>query len=76
MAGQKGTTVRLRSKAHRALNVKAATSNRSVSELTEAVVVEALREDALDLEAFAKRSREPSLPFEKVLRGLKRDGRL
>jgi hypothetical protein len=39
-------------------------------------VTEALREDALDLEAFEKRPKEPSRSFEKVLEDLKRDGLL
>jgi hypothetical protein len=41
-----------------------------------AAVTAALREDALDLEAFEKRRKEPSRPFETVLRDLRRDGLL
>jgi hypothetical protein len=67
------TTVYLQSKVYRALKVKAATTDRSISDLINAAVLEALREDALDLEAFEKRAKEPSRPFEKVLEGLKRD---
>ena len=37
-------------------------------------LVEALREDAIDLEAFKERAKESSRPFEKVLAELKRDG--
>lgn len=76
MAGQTKTTVYLQPKVYRALKVKAATTDRSVSDLINAAVVEALREDALDLEAFEKRAKEPSRPFEKVLEDLKRDGLL
>ena len=53
--------------------MKAATTDRSLSELVNAAVIESLKEDALDLEAFEKRSKEPSRPFEKVLEDLKRD---
>ena len=76
MAGQTKTTVYLSPKVYRALKVKAATTDRSVSDLINAAVIEALREDALDLEAFEKRAKEPSRPFERVLEDLKRDGLL
>ncbi len=67
MASDTRTTVYLKPKIYRALKIKAATTDRSVSELINAAVVEALREDALDLEAFEKRAKEPVRPFEKVL---------
>jgi hypothetical protein len=70
------TTVYLKPKVYRALKVKAATTDRSVSDLVNAAVLESLREDALDLEAFDRRAKEPSRPFEKVLEDLKRDGLL
>ncbi len=76
MASMTRTTVYLQPKVYRALKVKAATTDRSISDLINAAVLEALREDALDLEAFEKRAKEPSRPFEKVLEGLKRDGLL
>ena len=61
---------------YRALKIKAATSDRSLSELVNAAVTAALREDALDLEAFERRRKEPSRPFERVLEDLRRDGLL
>ena len=70
------TTLYLDPKIHRALKVKAATTDRSISELVNEALIEALREDQVDLEAFQKRSKEPSRPFEKVLAELKRDGLL
>ena len=70
------TTVYLRPKVYRALKVKAATTDRSISELINATVIESLREDAIDLEAFEKRAKEPSRSLEKVLEDLKRDGLL
>lgn len=76
MAGHTKTTVYLAPKVYRALKVKAATTDRSISNLINAAVIEALREDALDLEAFEKRAKEPSRPFERVLEDLKRDGLL
>ncbi|MBX3304603.1 MAG: ribbon-helix-helix protein, CopG family [Nitrospira sp.] len=70
------TTVYLKPKVYRALKVKAATTDRSLSDLINAAVLESLREDALDLEAFDRRAKEPSRSFEKVLEELKRDGSL
>lgn len=74
MAGQTRTTVYLMPKIYRALKVKAASTDRSVSELINTAVMEALREDVLDLEAFDKRAKEPLRTFESVLKDLKRDG--
>jgi hypothetical protein len=76
MATDTRATIYLKPKVYRALKVKAATTDRTISELVNAAVLEALREDALDLEAFEKRSKETSRPFEKVLEDLKRDGLL
>lgn len=70
------TTVYLKPKVYRALKVKAATTDRSLSDLVNAAVLESLREDPLDLEAFDRRAKEPSRSFEKVLEELKRDGPL
>ncbi|HEU5406575.1 MAG TPA: ribbon-helix-helix protein, CopG family [Nitrospira sp.] len=70
------TTIYLKPKVYRALKVKAATTDRSVSDLVNAAVLESLREDAVDLEAFDRRAKEPSRLFEKVLEDLKRDGLL
>ncbi|MFZ3014573.1 MAG: hypothetical protein WA045_12805 [Nitrospira sp.] len=70
------TTVYLKPKVYRALKVKAATTDRSLSDLVNAAVLESLREDAVDLDAFNRRGKEPSRSFEKVLEELKRDGTL
>ncbi|MGB0911383.1 MAG: ribbon-helix-helix protein, CopG family [Nitrospirales bacterium] len=74
MSGETRTTVYLKPTVYRALKVKAATTDRTVSELINQAVLEALREDAVDLEACEKRSKEPARQFEAVLEGLKRDG--
>ncbi len=73
MASETRTTVYLAPKVHRALKVKAATTDRSVSELINTAVVLALREDAIDLEAFEKRRKESSRSFEEVLKDLRRE---
>ena len=61
---------------HRALRVKAAQTERSVSELVNAAVQATLAEDAEDLAAFESRAKEPNLAFEEVLKDLKRRGKL
>ena len=61
---------------HRALRLKAATSDRSISDLVNDAAERALAEDAEDLEAFDKRKREPNLDFEQFVKALKRRGRL
>ena len=70
------TTIYLKPRVYRALKVKAATTNRSISNLVNAAVLESLREDALDLEALDRRVEEPTRPFEKALKRLKCDGTL
>jgi len=74
MAGETRTTVYLKPRVYQALKAKAATTDRSMSDLINAAVLEALKEDALDLEAFDKQAKESGRPFEAVLGGLKREG--
>jgi hypothetical protein len=76
MAGKTRMTVYLQRKIYRALKIKSARTNRTVSELVNNAGIEALREDAVDLEALEKRSKEPARPFEQILKDLKRDGLL
>ncbi|UCC81600.1 MAG: CopG family transcriptional regulator [Gemmatimonadota bacterium] len=61
---------------HRALRLKAAETDRSVSDLVNDAVRFALGEDAEDLAAFEERAGEPSLSFEDVLKDMKRRGQL
>jgi hypothetical protein len=72
----KRITVYLKPEFHRALKVKAAETEYSVSDLVNAAVKNALLEDAIDLEAFEKRAGEPLLDFEAVVKTLKHDGKL
>lgn len=76
MAEGTRTTVYLKPRVYRALKVKSAETDRSISELVNQAVIELFREDALDLDAFDKRRKEPARPFEKALEDLKRDGLL
>lgn len=70
------TTVYFDPEIHRALRLKAAESDRSVSDLVNDAVRELLLEDAEDLEAFEERAEESTVSFEEVLKELKRSGKL
>jgi hypothetical protein len=72
----KRATVYFDSQLHRALRLKAAETERSLSELINAAVRQSLAEDADDLGAFEARASEPNLAFEAVLKDLKRRGKL
>ena len=61
---------------HRALRVKAAETERSMSDLVNEAVQLSLVEDAEDLAAFEDRVKEPSLPYESVVKDLKRRGKI
>lgn len=61
---------------HRALRLKAAETEQSISELVNAAVKLSLAEDAEDLAAFEERASEPNLPFEEVLKDLRRRGKI
>ena len=75
-AASKRATIYLPAEMHRALRLKAAEADRSVSDLVSEAVRLSLAEDAEDLEAFAKRSRERGLRFENVVKALRRRGKL
>jgi hypothetical protein len=72
----KRATIYLEPTLHRALRVKAAETETSVSEIVNAAVRQSLSEDAADLTIFEARAREPVLAFEDVLKDLKRRGKL
>ncbi len=74
MANSARTTVYLNPGVYRALKLKSAESDRTLSDIVNQAVLELLREDSLDLEAVEKRRAEPSRPVEEVLKDLKRDG--
>ena len=72
----KRTTVYFTPAVHRALRLKAAETDRSVSELVNEAVLRVLAEDMEDLEAFEARAAEPSLSFEDVLKEMRQAGEL
>jgi len=76
MVTTRRTTVYLDPGIHKALRMKSAVTDRSLSDLVNDAVRAALAEDAADLAAFEDRSAEPDLAFEDVLRDLTRRGKL
>lgn len=76
MDTQKRATVYFEADVHQALRLKAAASDRTVSDMVNAAVKAALAEDAVDLAAFAQRKSEKSLSFDTFVTGLRRRGRI
>ena len=76
MSTPKRATIYLDANLHRALRLKAAQTDQSMSELVNDAVRQSLLEDAEDLEAFEARAKEPSLDFETLLKDLRRRGKL
>ena len=70
MATDTRPTVYLKRNVYRALKAKAASTDRTVSDLINAAVLEAMREDDIDRAAVAARRKDPARPFEKVIEDL------
>ena len=73
---QKRTTIYFDPSIHRALRIKSAELERTVSDLVNEAVRLSLAEDAEDLASFEERAHEPNLSFEEVVRDLKRRGKI
>jgi len=76
MSSARRATVYLDPELHRALRVKAAETDQSISDLVNSAVRQTLTEDAEDLATFRARVKEPNLDFESVLKDLRRRGKL
>lgn len=74
MATTKRATVYMDVNLHRALRLKAAETDRTISDLVNAAVRTTLAEDAEDLATFQERADEPAVAFEEFVRDLKRRG--
>lgn len=72
----KRSTIYLEPALHQALRHKAFETSRSMSEIINEVVREALAEDAEDLALFAERADEPLVGYEQMVKRLKEDGRI
>jgi plasmid stability protein len=76
METQKRATVYFDPEVHQALRLKAAATDRSISDMVNEAVKAALAEDAEDLAAFEVRRREKSVSFESFVQDLRRRGRI
>ena len=76
METQKRATVYFEADVHRALRLRAAASDRSISDMVNDAVKVVLAEDAEDLAAFTERNGDKNLSFDTFVQGLKRRGRI
>lgn len=76
MSDPKRATIYFDPDIHRALRMKAAETDRSISEMVNDAVRLALSEDAEDLAAFEERAKERTVDFESLVRSLKARGKL
>ena len=76
MSLPKRATIYFEPEIHRALRLKAAATDRSISDMVNDAVKLALAEDAEDLAAFEERAHEKSVDFETVVRSLRRRGKI
>jgi len=72
----KRATIYLDPVIHKALKLKAIETSRSISDLVNEAVREALAEDAEDLLAFDERADEPLISYDEMVKRLKKDGRI
>ncbi len=76
MSEARRATVYFEPDIHRALKLKAAAADRSISDMVNEAVRFILAEDAEDLAAFEARADEPDVDFETFVRALKRRGEI
>lgn len=72
----KRSTIYLESDLHRAVRLKSANTNRSISDIVNDSLREALREDQEDLAAFEERAGEQNVSYKDFLSKLKADGKI
>jgi hypothetical protein len=76
MEESKRATVYFDASVHQALRLKAAATDRSISDMVNDAVKIALAEDAEDLAAFDQRKAERSVSFESLVREMRKRGRI
>jgi hypothetical protein len=72
----KRSTIYFDPELHYALRLKAAETDRSVSDLVNEAVKLALSEDAEDLAAFEERLSEQEMPFEDLVKDMRARGKI
>jgi plasmid stability protein len=76
MSTPKRATVYFEPEVHKALRLRAAANDRSISDMVNDAVKASLAEDATDLAAFDKRKRERSVSFDGFVKDMKQRGLL
>jgi plasmid stability protein len=76
MSTPKRATIYFDPEVHKALRLRAAANDQSISDMVNEAVRASLAEDAIDLAAFDKRKRERSVSFDSFVQGMKRRGSL
>lgn len=76
MNDPKRSTIYFEPEIHKALRLKSAVSEKSISEMVNDAVRISLAEDAEDLVAFDDRADEPTIDFEDFVKEMKRSGKL
>ena len=72
----KRSTIYLESDLQRAVRLKSAHTDRTISDLVNDSLRAALQEDLEDLAAFEERASEPVISYEALLKKLKADGKI
>lgn len=72
----KRATIYLDPQIHRAIKLKAAETEQSISEIVNEALRHELLEDQVDLEAIRNTINEPSVSYEAALKKLKADGKI
>lgn len=72
----KRATIYLDSELHKALRIKSAETEHSISELVNEAIKYSLAEDSIDLAAFEERKDEPLMAFNDILKKLKKNGKI
>lgn len=76
MGLSKRATIYFSPEIHKALRLRAAANDCSVSDMVNDAVKASLAEDAIDLNAIDSRTKEKSISFDSFVRNLKRRGKI
>ena len=72
----KRATIYLDPDLHKAVRLKSVETSRSMSDVINEAIRQALAEDSEDLESFKNREKEPVISFEEALKKLKQNGKI
>lgn len=72
----KRATIYLDPYLHKALKLKSVETSKSISDLVNSAIRDALSEDAEDIAAFNDRAEETLISYDEMIKRLKKDGRI